>query len=279
MKLILKDHPSASQVILYQTEDGKTRLEVRFAGETVWLTLNQLAELFQRDKSVISRHIRNVFEEGELPRERTVAKFATVQQEGSREVSREIEYFNLDVIISVGYRVKSFRGTQFRIWATQRLREYIVKGFALDDDRLKQVGGGGYFDELLARIRDIRSSEKLFYKKVLEIYATSADYDPRSEVTQKFFATVQNKMHWTVHGQTAAEVVHSRANAAKPNMGLTSWAGSRIGREDTAIAKNYLTREELEALNLIVSAYLDFAELQALNRHVNVYERLDRQAR
>jgi hypothetical protein len=236
--------------------------------ETVWLTLNQMADLFQRDKSVISRHIRNVFEEGELPRERTVAKFATVQQESDREVSREVEYFNLDVIISIGYRVKSLRGTQFRIWATQRLREYIVKGFALDDERLKQVGGGGYFDELLARIRDIRSSEKLFYKKVLEIYATSVDYDPRAEVTQKFFATVQNKMHWAVHRQTAAEVVHSRADAAKPNMGLKSWKGSRVGREDVTIAKNYLTKEELEALNLIVSAYLDFAELQALNRRL-----------
>lgn len=268
MKLILKDDPSQSQVIFYQTEDDKTRLEVRFSGETVWLALNQLAELFQRDKSVISRHIRNVFEEGELPRERTVAKFATVQQEGDREVSREVEYFNLDVIISVGYRVKSLRGTQFRIWATQRLREYIVKGFALDDERLKQVGGGGYFDELLARIRDIRSSEKIFYKKVLEIYATSVDYDPRAEVTQQFFATVQNKMHWAVHGQTAAEVVHNRADAAKPSMGLTNWKGSRVRREDVAIAKNYLTQEELEALNLIVSAYLDFAELQALNRRV-----------
>lgn len=268
MKLVLKDDPSQSQLILYQTEDGKARLEVRFAGETVWLTLNQMAELFQRDKSVISRHIRNVFEEGELPRERTVAKFATVQQEGDREVSREVEYFNLDVIISVGYRVKSLRGTQFRIWATQRLREYIVKGFTLDDERLKQVGGGGYFDELLARIRDIRSSEKIFYKKVLEIYATSADYDPRAEVTQQFFATVQNKMHWAIHGQTAAEVVHSRADAARPNMGLTNWTGSRVRREDVTIAKNYLTQEELEALNLIVSAYLDFAELQALNRRV-----------
>lgn len=268
MKLILKDDPNQSQVILYQTEDDKTRLEVRFSGETVWLALNQLAELFQRDKSVISRHIRNVFEEGELPRERTVAKFATVQQEGGREVSREVEYFNLDVIISVGYRVKSLRGTQFRIWATQRLREYIVKGFTLDDERLKQVGGGGYFDELLGRIRDIRSSEKVFYKKILEIYATSVDYDPRAEATRQFFATVQNKMHWAVHGQTAAEVVHNRVDASKPNMGFTNWSGDRIRRDEVAIAKNYLTPEELEALNLIVSAYLDFAELQALNRRV-----------
>lgn len=246
MKLILKENPSSSQVILYQTDDQQTHLEVRFSGETVWLTLNQMAELFQRDKSVISRHIRNVFEEGELPRERTVANFATVQLEGNREVSREVEYFNLDVIISVGYRVKSLRGTQFRIWATQRLREYIVKGFTMDDERLKQVGGGGYFDELLARIRDIRSSEKVFYKKVLEIYATSADYDPRAEATRQFFATVQNKMHWAVHGQTAAEVVHHRADASKPNMGLTNWSGDRIRRDEVAIAKNYLTPEEME---------------------------------
>lgn len=268
MKLILKENSSSSQVILYQTDDQQTRLEVRLDGETVWLTLNQMADLFQRDKSVISRHIRNVFEEGELPRERTVANFATVQFEGNREVSREVEYFNLDVIISVGYRVKSLRGTQFRIWATQRLREYIVKGFTMNDERLKQAGGGSYFDELLARIRDIRSSEKLFYKKVLEIYATSVDYDPRAEATKQFFATVQNKMHWAVHGQTAAEVVHSRADASKPNMGLTNWSGGRIRRDEVAIAKNYLTPEELEALNLIVSAYLDFAELQALNRRV-----------
>lgn len=268
MKLILKENPSSSQVILYQTDDQQTHLEVRFSGETVWLTLNQMAELFQRDKSVISRHIRNVFEDGELSRERTVANFATVQLEGNREVSREVEYFNLDVIISVGYRVKSLRGTQFRIWATQRLREYIVKGFTMDDERLKQVGGGGYFDELLARIRDIRSSEKVFYKKVLEIYATSVDYDPRAEATRQFFATVQNKMHWAVHGQTAAEVVHHRADASKPNMGLTNWGGDRIRRDEMAIAKNYLTPDELEALNLIVSAYLDFAELQALNRRV-----------
>lgn len=265
MKLILQEEPSAAQIIFYQTEGQKTRLEVRFAGETVWLTLNQMAELFQRDKSVISRHIRNVFEEGELQRERVVANFATTATDGK---TYQVEYFNLDVIISVGYRVKSLRGTQFRIWATQRLREYLVKGFTLDDERLKQVGGGDYFDELLARIRDIRSSEKIFYKKVLEIYATSVDYDARAEMTQKFFATVQNKMHWAAHGQTAAELVHGRADAGKPNMGLTNWKGGRIRRDDVEIAKNYLRTEELEALNLIVSAYLDFAMLQALNRRV-----------
>ena len=196
-----------AEFLLYQTEDGHTRVEVRFDGETAWLSLGQMAELFQRDKSVISRHIKNVFEEGELSPEGTVAKSATVQREGSREVTRDVEYFNLDVIISVGYRVKSHRGTQFRIWATQRLREYIIKGFALDDYRLKRAGGGNYFDELLARIRDVRSSEKVFWRKVLDIYATSIDYDPRVEASQRFFQTVQNKMHWAAHGQTAAEVL------------------------------------------------------------------------
>ncbi len=248
-----------SELILYQTNDGKTRLEVRMDQETAWLTLNQMAELFQRDKSVISRHIRNVFEEGELPRERVVAKFATTATDGK---TYQVEYFNLDVIISVGYRVKSHRGTQFRIWATQRLREYIVKGFTLDDERLKQVGGGNYFDELLARIRDIRSSEKIFWRKVLDIYATSIDYEPNVEMSQQFFATVQNKMHWAAHGHTAAEVIAERVDASKPNMGLTSWSGSKPRKPDVVVAKNYLNHEELEALNRIVTAYLEFAELQ-----------------
>ena len=255
-----------SEFILYQTEDGRTRVEVRFEGETAWLSLSQMAKLFQRDKSVISRHIRNVFDEGELSRAATIAKSATVQREGSREVTREIEYFNLDVIISVGYRVKSHRGTQFRIWATRRLREYIVKGFTLDDERLKRSGGGNYFDELLARIRDIRSSEKVFWRKVLDIYATSIDYDPRVEASQLFFKTVQNKMHWAAHGQTAAEVIAARADATKPNMGLTSWAGDSLRKADVSVAKNYLGVEELEALNRIVTTYLEFAELQAMNR-------------
>ena len=254
------------EILLYQTEDGQTRLETRMTGDTVWLSLGQIASLFQRDKSVISRHIRNIYVEGELPPEATVAKFATVQNEGGKSVSRDIEYYNLDVIISVGYRVKSHRGVQFRIWATQRLREYIVKGFALDDERLKRAGGGNYFDELLARIRDIRSSEKVFWRKVLDIYATSIDYDPAGDAFQRFFAMVQNKMHWAVHGQTAAEVIAQRADAARPNMGLTSWSGSRPRREDTAIAKNYLNADELDTLNRIVTAYLEFAELQALNR-------------
>ena len=262
----LTPHPPDSQILLYQTEDGRTRIEVQFNGETVWLSLNQMADLFQRDKSVISKHIRNVFEEGELSPDSTVAKFATVQKEGSREVSREIEFFNLDVIISVGYRVKSHRGTQFRIWATQLLREFIIKGFALDDKRLKNAGGGNYFKELLARIRDIRTSEKVFWRQVLDIYATSIDYDPREEITKLFFATIQNKMHWAAHGKTAAEIISERADATQPYMGLTTWAGEKPSKGDTAIAKNYLNQQELDALNKIVTAYLDFAEVQALNQ-------------
>ncbi|HZM02777.1 MAG TPA: virulence RhuM family protein, partial [Candidatus Saccharimonadales bacterium] len=258
--------PTGGEIILYQAEDGRTRIEVRLANETVWLSLNQMADLFQRDKSVISKHIKNVFDEQELASKATVAKYATVQMEGDRPVSREIEFYNLDVIISVGYRVKSQRGTQFRIWATQRLREYIIKGFTLDDERLKNAGGGNYFEELLERIRDIRSSEKVFWRKVLSIYATSIDYDPSAKASQAFFATMQNKMHWAAHGQTAAEVISRRADAEKPNMGLTSWAGSRPGKEDAAIAKNYLAVHELEGLNRIVTAYLEFAELQARNR-------------
>lgn len=209
------DHRISSEILLYQTDDGQTRLEVQLYAETVWLSLNQLAGSFQRDKSVISRHIKNIFEERELNSEATVAKFATVQMEGRKEVTRDIEYFNLDVIISVGYRVKSHRGTQFRMRATQRLREYIIKGFTLDDERLKRRGGGNYLQELLAHIRDIRSSEKIFWRKVLDIYATSIDYDPRTETSRLFFATLQNKMHWAIHGQTAAEVVHRRADATK----------------------------------------------------------------
>jgi hypothetical protein len=252
-----------SQVLLYQAPDGRTRLEVRMQGETVWLTQAQMAELFQRERSVITKHIRNIFEEGELVQESVCADFAHTAADGK---TYQTVYYNLDVIISVGYRVKSHRGTQFRIWATQRLREYIVKGFTLDDERLKRAGGGNYFEELLARIRDIRSSQKVFWRKVLEIYATSIDYDPGEEASQLFFATVQNKMHWAAHGHTAAEIVHGRADAARPNMGLTNWQGARPTREEAVIAKNYLTAEELEALNRIVNAYLEFAELQALSR-------------
>ena len=241
-----------------------TKIEVTFDEDTVWLSLDQMAELFQRDKSTISRHIKNIFTEGELRPEATVAKFATVQTEGNRQVTRDIDYYNLDVIISVGYRVKSLRGTQFRIWASSVLKEYMKKGFALDDDRLKRLGGGNYFDELLARIRDIRSSEKVFWRKVLEIYATSIDYDPSAEASVQFFKQVQNKMHWAAHRHTAAEIVYQRADAEKENMGLTSWEGKKIKRADTEIAKNYLTQTELDALNKIVSAYLDIAEVRAL---------------
>ena len=257
---------SSGEFLFYQTEDGCTRLEVRVQQETVWLSFMQMAELFQRDKSVISRHIGNLFEEGELSRDGTVAKSATVQDEGGKRVSRDIDFYNLDVIISVGYRVKSQRGTQFRIWATQRLREYIVKGFTMDDERLKQRGGGNYFEELLARIRDIRSSEKEFWRKVLEIYATSIDYDPGVEASRQFFATLQNKMHWAAHGRTAAEVIHARANATQPQMGLTSWTGPKPSKSEAVIAKNYLSPDELNALNRIVVAYLELAEVQAMNR-------------
>ncbi|MBQ7671839.1 MAG: virulence RhuM family protein [Paludibacteraceae bacterium] len=251
------------QILLYQTPDGVSRIEVKLQGETVWLTLDQMAELFQRNKSTISRHIKNVFEEGELRPEATVAFFATVQSEGSRQVTRDLAFYNLDMIISVGYRVHSYRGVQFRLWATNVLKEYIVKGFVLNDDLLKRAGGGNYFDELLARIRDIRSSEKVFYRKVLEIYALSIDYDPNVEMTQEFFRTVQNKMHFSVHGHTAAEIIYERADAQKDFMGLTTWTGALPKKTDAEVAKNYLSKEEIATLNRIVSLYLDFAELQA----------------
>lgn len=257
-------------IILYQSADGTSNIEVTLANDTVWLTADQMAELFQRNKSTISRHIKNVFEEGELNVDSTVAFFATVQTEGRRQVERNVAYYNLDMIISIGYRVKSHRGVQFRIWATNVLREYLVKGFALNDDLLKRAGGGNYFDELMARIRDIRSSEKLFYRKVLEIYALSIDYDPRAEATQKFFKTVQNKMHYSVHGHTAAEIIYSRADAEKDFMGLTTWTGALPKKTDAEYAKNYLTAEEMDMLNRIVSLYLDFAELQAQN-HTPMY--------
>ncbi len=255
-----------SNIIMYTTEDGLTKIETTFEDDTVWLSLDQMAELFQRDKSTISRHIKKIFEEGELQRDSTVANFATVQMEGQRQVERYIDYYNLDVIISVGYRVKSHRGTQFRIWAMGILKEYMKKGFALDDERLKRLGGGNYFDELLARIRDIRSSEKVFWRKVLEIYATSIDYDPHAESSIRFFKQVQNKMHWAAHKHTAAEVIYQRADAEKENMGLTSWSGDTIHRSDVEVAKNYLTEAELDALNKIVTAYLDIAEVHALNQ-------------
>lgn len=251
------------QFLLYQTPDGDSQIEVKLQNDTVWLSLDQMAELFQRNKSTISRHIKNVLEDGELQEEATIANFATVQNEGTRKVERVIAYYNLDMIISIGYRVHSYRGVQFRIWATKVLKEYIVKGFAMNDDLLKRAGGGNYFDELLARIRDIRSSEKVFYRKVLEIYALSIDYDPRVEMTQKFFKTVQNKMHYSVHGHTAAEIIYERADAEKDFMGLTTWFGAMPSKPEAEIAKNYLTHEEIKSLNRIVSLYLDFAEMQA----------------
>lgn len=258
-----KEPASQSEIVLYQTEDGRTRLEVKLENETVWLTQGQMAELFQTTVPNVSMHIRNLFSDGELKPDSVVKESLTTAADGK---NYSVRFYNLDVIISVGYRVKSLRGVQFRIWATQRLREYIIKGFALDDERLKRRGGGNYFEELLARIRDIRSSEKVFWRKVLEIYATSIDYDPRQEITQQFFATVQNKMHWAAHGHTAAEVVHARADATKLNMGMTNWVGARLAKEEVVTAKNYLNAEELEALNRIVNAYLEFAEVQALNR-------------
>ena len=254
------------ELIIYQTEDGLTKIEVRMNNDTVWLSLDQMSELFQRDKSTISRHIKNVFQEGELIQEATVANFATVQSEGDRQVTRNITYYNLDVIISVGYRVKSIRGTQFRMWASSVLREYLIKGFAMNDELLKQAGGGNYFDELLARVRDIRSSEKVFWRKILDIYATSVDYSPNAEETALFFKTVQNKMLFAVTGHTAAELVSDRANALLPMMGMTSFKGKRPTLAEAKVAKNYLNEEELDTLNHLVSAYLDLAELQAMRR-------------
>ena len=260
----------SGQIILYKTQGGEAKIEVRLANETVWLSADQMAELFQRNKSTISRHIKNVFESGELEQNRTVAFFATVQNEGQRKVERNIAYYNLDMIISVGYRVNSHRGVQFRQWATQVLKEYMIKGFVLNDELLKNAGQGNYFDELLSRIRDIRSSEKVFYRKVLEIYALSIDYDPRTEATQRFFKTVQNKMHFSAHGHTAAEVIFQRADADKDFMGLTTWRGAMPTKHEAEIAKNYLTEEEVDMLNRIVNLYLDFAELQAKS-HVPMY--------
>lgn len=252
-----------SEVLIYVTEDGTVKLEVAMESETVWLNLNQMCELFQRDKSVISRHIKNIFAEGELEQDSVVAFFATTAEDGK---TYQVAYYNLDVIISVGYRVKSLRGTQFRKWALKVLKEYMIKGFALDDDRLKNLGGGNYFEELLSRIRSIRASEKVFWRKVLDIYATSIDYDPKSEISVQFFKQVQNKMHWAAHRHTAAEVIFERADSEKQFMGLTSWRGEFPERADAEIAKNYLSRGELEILDRLVSAYLDIAELRAMNR-------------
>ena len=250
-------------IIIYQTEDGLTKIDVNIQGETVWLSLDLMAELFQRDKSTISRHIKNIFSEGELSPEAVVAKFATTATDGK---TYQVDYYNLDVIISVGYRVKSVRGTQFRIWATQRLKEYLIKGFTMDDERLKGNGGGNYWKELLDRIRDIRSSEKVLYRQVLDLYATSVDYNPRSEESILFFKMVQNKLHFAVHGHTAAEVIYERADAEKPFMGLTTFSGELPVLKDISIAKNYLNENELKILNNLVSGYFDLAEISAIEQ-------------
>ncbi len=254
-----------SDIIIYQNEDGRIDLEVKLENETLWLSQKQMAELFDVSKQNISLHIQNIYDEQELLPEATVKKFLTVQQEGNRKVKREIEHYNLDMIISVGYRVKSKIATRFRKWATKQLTEFIIKGFVMDDERLKEAKNK-YFDELLERIRDIRSSEKVFYKKVLDIYATSIDYDPNDEISQEFFKTIQNKMHYATHGKTAAEIVYERVDSTKPNMGMTNFSGTKPTKKEIAIAKNYLFENELEILNRLVVSYLEFAELQAKRR-------------
>lgn len=259
--------PSHGQFLVYEAEDGKIKIDVRFEGETVWLTQGMMAELFQTSVPNVSMHIQNIFEEEELRPEATVKNFLTVRQEGARSVKRSLEFHNLDMIISVGYRIRSQVATRFRIWATQHLREYIVKGFTLDDERLKNPQQPfDYFEELTRRIQDIRTSERRFYQKITDIYATSIDYDPTQEISITFFKTVQNKMHWAITGQTAAEIIHSRADAAKPNMGLTSFRGPKVRMQDVTVAKNYLSEPELAALNNLVEQYLIFAEGQAMRR-------------
>jgi hypothetical protein len=259
----------SGEMIVYQSEDGRIKLDVRLEHETLWMTQGDMARLFQCSTDNISLHLKNIYDEGELDPRATVEEFSVVRQEGKRQVRRKLACYNLDAVISVGYRVKSAIATRFRIWATERIKEYIVKGFTMDDDRLKQTGGGGYFDELLARIRDIRSSEKVFWRKVLDIYATSIDYDPKSDTSREFFKIIQNKMHWAAHGQTAAEVIYGRVDATQSNLGMTNWVGSRISKDETEIAKNYLTAEGLDLLNRIVTLYLDFAELQAV-QHITM---------
>jgi len=263
-----KDTP-ISNILIYQSEDGKTKIETRLENETVWLNIEQMAELFQRDRTVISKHIKNIFQEGELDEVVVCAHCAHTTKHGAIENKTQIsytKYFNLDVIISVGYRVKSLQGTKFRQWATARLKEYIVKGFTMNDELLKRAGGGNYFEELLARIRDIRSSEKIFWRKVLDIYATSIDYDPKSEQSILFFQTVQNKMHWAVHGNTAAELVYERVDSTKPYMGLTHFKGTHPTRQEIGVAKNYLNEDELNLLNRMVTAYIELAEIQAMGK-------------
>lgn len=254
------------ELIVYTSPDGQIKLDVRLQDETVWLTQAMMADLFQTTPQNITIHLKSIYEEGELIEAATCKDFLQVQQEGMRSVQRTRKFYNLDAIISVGYRVKSAVATRFRIWATERLKEYLVKGFTLNDERLKEPEGGRYFEELLARIRDIRSSEKVFWRKVLDIYATSVDYDPQAETSQLFFKQVQNKMHWAAHGHTAAELIIQRADAEQPNMGITNYPGNKLLKRDVEIAKNYLTEEELNLLNRIVTAYLEVAEIQAMNR-------------
>lgn len=258
-----------TEIILYQSEDGTTKIDVRMEDETVWLSLDQIAELFLRDKSTISRHLKNIFEEGELPRSSVVANFATTATDGK---TYQVDYYNLDVIIAVGYRVKSPRGTQFRMWATERLREYLVKGFTMNDDLLKKAGGGNYWKELVERIRDIRSSEKVFYRQLLDLFATSVDYNPKSDESRQFFQIVQNKLHYAVNRQTAAEIIFSRADAEQPYMGMKSFHGEQPHKDDALVAKNYLDEKELAVLNRMVSAFFDLAELHAMN-HEHLYMR------
>ena len=264
-------------IVIYQTEDGETKIDVRFVDETVWLSLDQLSVLFERNKSTISRHLKNIFEEGELERDSVVAKTATTAADGK---TYRVDYYNLDAIISLGYRVQSRIATQFRRWATERLKEYMIKGFTMDDERLKNLGGGNYWKELLDRIRDIRSSEKVMYRQVLDLYATSVDYDPKSSESVAFFKMVQNKLHYAAHGHTAAEVIYERADADKPFMGLTAFSGDFPTAKDIGIAKNYLNEKELQILNGIVSGYFDFAEVQAIRHnpmHMSDYvKHLDR---
>ena len=255
-----------NQIIIYQSDDGETRIEVKFTGETVWLSQQQMADLYQTTRPNIVQHIRNIYADGELDEEATCKNFLQVRQEGTRQVTREIPFYNLDMIISLGYRIRSVIATHIRRWATERLKEYIIKGFTMDDERLKGNGGGAYWRELLDRIRDIRSSEKVMYRQVLDLYATAVDYDPRSEVSVAFFKIVQNKLHFAAHGNTAAEVIYKRANADSPMMGLTSFKGDHPTLRDAQIAKNYLSEDELKILNNLVSGYFDFAEIQAMRR-------------
>ena len=263
----LKMIENKGDIVIYKTQDGLTKINVKFEDETVWLTQAQLVELYQTSKSNISEHIKHIFEEGELSQESTVRNFRTVQIEGNREVSREQVYYNLDMIISLGYRVKSIVATQFRRWATELIKEYLKKGYALDDNRLKELGGGDYWKELLERIRDIRSSEKVMYRQVLDLYATSADYNPKSAESIAFFKMVQNKLHFATHGNTAAEVIYNRADAEKDFMGLTTFSGDFPTKKDVVIAKNYLSEKELKVLNNLVSAYFDLAEINAIEHN------------